>query len=189
MLEDVFVAPGIRIEHLSNPWTLDEKIEILEARVRGYQLDVAESLIPNEVAGFAILYILTSYFEMIAKLESGHTGQGQAGANFKKGFESVFPNTPSTDCHDAKTIIWEDLRCGLFHMGQAKSRVILMHKLSGPSMTIDRTGGRLFLLIDPKMFVGDLRKHFENYIARLKDTSQRELRNNFERCFDDHHAS
>ena len=46
--------------------TIEDKLKVFADRVRGWQLEVAAQLIAdNPHAGFGVLHIVTSYFEMI----------------------------------------------------------------------------------------------------------------------------
>ncbi len=64
---------------LSNPPTLNEKINVFEDRVIGWQLRIAEVILngdpivgsrPSPHADFAALTAVVSYFEMIAQFDA-----------------------------------------------------------------------------------------------------------------------
>src|SRR5438128_1505393 len=80
--------------------SLDDKITIFADRVLGWQLDIAEEIrtqIENEQnhgtaiqhAGFALLSILFSYFEMIAQYQKGEESDSKSKRFFELGIESV----------------------------------------------------------------------------------------------------
>jgi hypothetical protein len=99
-------------------WLL--RVDIFEDAVLGWQLDVAQALAaspggPNRHTGFAILSIVASYFEMIAKHRAGfpRDKEGASAQYFCKGVQSVFDAfAGQTDVHLKP--LYEHMRCGLY---------------------------------------------------------------------------
>jgi hypothetical protein len=63
--------------------------------------------------------------------------------------------------------------------------------MTSPGVGLARTGMAIkfiadppHVLIDPHVLIPHLKSHLGAYIARLRDPSERELRQRFERCFD-----
>jgi hypothetical protein len=76
-------------EQFTPPASLEEKVAIFADRVWGWQLNVADRMRADAHAGFAILAVVASYFEMIAKYQEGFVGPGASKDHFKKGVQSV----------------------------------------------------------------------------------------------------
>ena len=187
-----YVSPHIRKDQLSFPLSLDAKIAIFEDRVFGWQLNVAEQLYFGAMSddgsriahriqhnGFAVLYILLSYFEMIPKYRDGDLSE-KSGAWFKKGIKQVFPEIAT---HTAETAIlasmWKGARNGLYHSAMTKKKVFV----SGDASCIDYDAAEERLIINPGVVAQRTIAHFGTYITQLRDPSQQELRRNFERKF------
>ena len=79
-----------RSRHSDFPWPLrfDHKVKAREECTLGWQLDIADAYINGRVlngkqrgpicdSGFAVLQIVLSYFEMMAKMKAGFAGKGQ----------------------------------------------------------------------------------------------------------------
>ena len=88
------ISPNHTDEEYSNPWTIEDKIEIFRDRVQGWQLGVAKAMIEKSIPHhqIAVLYIAFSYFEMISKYKEGYTGNKKSRIYFKKGIHDVFPD-------------------------------------------------------------------------------------------------
>jgi hypothetical protein len=187
-----FVSPNIQKAALLFPLTLSDKINIFEDRVLGWQLNVAWELYYGPHAGpapvqplikhngFAVLYILLSYFEMIPKYEKGDLSE-DSGKWFKEGITAVFPEFKG---HAAETSIlsgmWKGARNGLYHSAMTKSRVFV----SGEAAGIDYDGVKKRLTINPGVVATRAIAHFEDYVTRLRDASNGVLRENFRKKFD-----
>jgi len=68
------ISPKHTTEDFKNGLNLDDKIDVSIARVEGWQLGVANEMIQKKIPHrkFAILMIVISYFEMIAKYRDGY---------------------------------------------------------------------------------------------------------------------
>ena len=180
----------------SQPPSFDDKVAIFYERIWGWQLHIAElcldggkdhggktdlQKIPH--SGFAALQIMLSYFEMIAKYEDGFIptgGNHQAGNYFKRGVRSVFPslateNAASVD--DLLSSIWQKVRCGLYHMSQTASGIVLT---DGIAEAIRFNTTNKVLVINPHRLPAVLKGHLENYRVRLLDPAEITLRQNFD---------
>ena len=97
---------------------IEKKIEIFQARVWGSRLHVADLAInggrnhentadvqPLPHSGFAVLQILLSYFEMIARYETGNNGKDDSRELFVKGVQSVFPEVSTMPYAATRTFL------------------------------------------------------------------------------------
>lgn len=189
----IFVSPKYTVDHFSRPWSTDHKIEIFRDRTEGFMLDIADQMINgrrddhgNEVfpqianSGFAVLQVLLCYFEMIAKYEDGYVKEDCSRLYFKKGVESVFPEMtkhPEFDKH-AKWL-YKHARNGLYHNGATGSRVIISGTF--PDSILIREDD---LVINPHSLAPSIKAHLKEYVERLNDQKNVEMRSKFEMRFD-----
>jgi hypothetical protein len=172
-----------------NP-TLDQKIEIFRSRVFGWQIDIAEELErligtvpeknPLRHAGYALVSILFSYFEMIAQFEGGADSTAQSRSFFERGFRSVFAYPP--ECALTSDVIREiyvRVRCGMYHDAWTKHGVFI----NGSYPFTFRFNGSL-VEMNPHRLVRDIKEHFHWYIRNLRDPANTVLRSNFLARFD-----
>jgi hypothetical protein len=169
--------------------TLDDKIDIFYERVTGWQLDIADKVINgykdekgNVIAGivgsgFAVLNILLSYFEMVAKYKAGYCGAGKAGEYFGEGFKMVFPEFEKLTWLPEK--LYSNARCGLYHHGMTEGGIILKGEGLPPITPLDDE----MLIVNPHTLVLRLKEHFETYIKELRNDNN--FKSNFEKRFDE----
>jgi hypothetical protein len=170
--------------------TQDDKIDIFHERVIGWQIDIADAVANGirdkegkiekgaiEDSGFAVLDILLSYFEMIAKYKDGYCDVGDSGKYFEKGFNMVFPQFEK-ECPWLARKMYTNARCGLYHHGMTEEDIILTGSISSPIKPLaDKK-----IVINPHILVLALREHFGTYIEELRN--DKDFRRNFEKRFD-----
>ena len=99
---EFYISPMYTNKSFGGNPSYEQKIIIFADRVLGWQLDIAEELrkqieakgnekSPIQNAGFAILSILSSYFEMITQFIEGEPSANKSKPYFGKGLERVFP--------------------------------------------------------------------------------------------------
>lgn len=176
------ISPKHRLEEFPDGLTLDDKIQVFIARVRGWQiqpaLDMAKRKIPHR--GFAQLLIVVSYFEMVGKYRSGYVGEGQSKRYFKEGLIFTFSDIPIGE-EELLDEFYRGIRNGLYHVGMTRPNVILHDGIPGSFAFNESLGA---LVISPDRFVEDISIRFEAFAAELSDPSNAELRANFEKRFD-----
>ena len=167
----------------------------------GWMLRHAHALLDGKYvyrkdAGFAVLTLVTSYFEPIESYYSGTSSQGHSKAFFKRGFLRVFPNLPQTlkssGFSDADNLaneiadeVYDHLRCGLFHEGGTKHKLMIREDTAPIGFMVEVTTGHVgAIIIDPAKFLAEVQNHLNLYVARLRDASEGELRKKFETFFD-----
>ncbi len=184
--------------------TVDERIAAFEVQVRGRILNHAHALASDqynlsEHAGFAILMLVSSYFEAIEAFYRGRPSEGKSLEFFSAGFLKVFPEIPARlkfaqnpNVQDAVLReIYRQLRCGLYHEGMTKGKIVVRRdggplgflfepKQSFPVVTI---------VIDPWHVLSNVEAHFTTFITQLKDPNETALRESFVKCFDDREAA
>lgn len=189
-MNDWMITPFHARSYFPEVLTLDHKIQIFYERVTGWQLNIADMVINGIMydfnqsrvtvqikdSGFAILNILLSYFEMVAKYKAGYCGKGQSGPYFKEGFKMVFPEFEKFSWLPAK--MYSNVRCGLYHHGMTEEGIGLMDG-DFPPITILKDKR---LIINPHALVLRLKEHFQIYMKQLE--SDKDFRLNFEKRFD-----
>jgi hypothetical protein len=205
----MWISKNFQDSNFQQPLSLDDKIMIYEDRVLGWKLDIADQVI-NGVkrlngteertaiphSGYATLDILFSYFEMIGKYEAGFAQEGKSKYYFKEGVFAVFPQLRQGKISAKppgvtgivismadffQDIMYEGIRCGLYHAGATSGRVVLTGEIEQP-FAIDPQN--MLLIVNPHLLVPLLKEHFASYIARLREPSNQILRDNFEVRFD-----
>ena len=134
-----WITPDFEHSDFSYPLSLDDKIEIFVGSLRGWQLDIADQCIngreygsenqisaPIKHSGFAVLHIVMSYFETIARHEAGSTGTSKSPKYFKKGLVSVFPEMQywsDGQIEAAVQLLYDKVRNGLYHSSRRRCRI------------------------------------------------------------------
>jgi hypothetical protein len=126
------ISPKHTTEDFKNGWTLNDKVEVFIERIQGWQLGVAKEIIDKNISNnqFAILHIVMSYFELIAKYRDSFLGKDRSKQYFKKGVREVFPDI-ETEADDLLNSFYTSVRSGLYHVGRTGSNVILNDKTPG----------------------------------------------------------
>lgn len=197
----MWLTPDHQDTDFNWPLSLDDKVTLFLARTRGWQLDIAQRCIagmsddegrviaaPIPHSAFAVLHILFSYFEMIAKFHQGFVPEypwdRRSEAYFKEGVLLVCPSLrkqPVGLMDEVLYLLYQEARCGLYHSGMTAGRIVVAQGMDA-AMTYTSDDGRLW--IDPRLLVLEMQDHLSDYEARLRDPSKTVLRENFEKRFD-----
>lgn len=191
------ISPSFSDTDFTSPYTFEEKARIFYDRIIGWQFDIAEKIIngkkrpsgeyeiePLQHSGFAVLYIVLSYFETIAKYQDGYRGTSKAGKYFKKGVKSIFPNLstqPQNIIDDLLDTLYKGVRCGLYHSAAITSKVGLT---GGTTSAFVYDVSNLRLFINPHKLVAVLKAHLDTYMIQLQNLTNTQLRRKFETRFD-----
>ena len=185
------ISPKHTTEDFKNGWNLDDKIDVFIARVEGWQLGVANTLVEKNIPHrkFAILMIIINYFEMIAKYRDGYVeaikgrrkGEGKSAHFFKEGLKDVFPDMSLPEDELVTEAMYENVRNGLYHAGGTRNNVLLSDEIPNTVGYNTITGA---IAINPDLLVRELQSHFARFSAKLRDPANTTLRANFEARFD-----
>lgn len=179
-----WISPEHRRSDFPAVMSIDDKITVFAARVRGWQLDIAQYCADNvEHSGFAVLHILSSYFEMVAKFRDGFMQGGGSRKYFKEGVFWVFPElrTPAQMASTLLGRLYEEVRCGLYHSGMTGRNVWVSDDWDA---AIAFNTDNHAVVINPHLLVGALERHFESYLQELREPENHELRASFEKRYD-----
>lgn len=190
-----YLWPDFTEDRLPTPWTIDDKISVFCHQVDGWQLDIANRLI-NGIptipgagdAGFAVLLIVSSYFEMRGLYKEGalpkldqhgklrHPGSGE---HFAKGILLVFPHLKVNKSRSQIPVLYSDLRCALYHSGRIAKHI----SISGDHKDALTLNGDIWC-INPSLLVTALKLDLATYEAHLRNVAETDLRAKFEKRFD-----
>jgi hypothetical protein len=168
--------------------TIENRIEVYEDRQRGWLLNWAVYL--NDVtkdqrehAGFAVLQLAFAYFEGHAVFLRGEDSDRRSFEFFQEGVLEVFPEIGNdTNGKEVLKILWEDVRCGLFHHGITRRRIILQDG-SQAFRYVQIGGGPKAVLICRHSLVSGILTHLENYLRKLRNPEEKKLRLNFQKAW------
>lgn len=164
--------------------TLCNKIDVFAARVEGWQLGIAQTLVDKKIkhSDFAKLHIVLSLFETLGKYKAGFVKDKESKKHFKLGMEMVYgkPGQPAIEFINE---IYEYIRCGIYHIGLTGSKVLIYNgeDIQG-TFVFDR--GKDQITVSPNRLITDLLAGLRKYIVDLKDTKNIKMRKKFEKRFD-----
>lgn len=184
--------------YLINDDSLERKIDVYEAQIFGWQLDIADTMLngfideelhtttpPMMHSAFAAMQIYMSYFEAVSKFQAGFIGDFSK-LHFCLGFKLVFPpaqHIPATHIDKFLKHLYSSIRCSLYHLTLVGSDVQICS--SGESLQyFTPPGYPPLILINPHKMIKCVKIHFSNYIRELRSGTNTTLTSNFEVCFD-----
>lgn len=156
-------------------WPFDEKVRLFQEQVQGWTIDVARDIKQKQIphADFAILSILLSYFENIAKFIEGYDGKFESRSHFIAGVKYVYPKK-----FQKKTIelLYDQARNGMYHVGLTGTKVQLDCSIQSGFIHRQKT-----FIVCPEKLIEEIQRHFDHYCTNLKNPHNRTLRKNFEK--------
>ncbi len=167
-------------------FTFEQKVDHFEKAVRHDILDaVKHSLKHNPPFYLGAVRQLTVYFEMIGKYINGFAAEGKSEYYFKEGCKEVnsirSPRAPPQDHHLKR--FYELIRCGLYHQGFPSLRKVRIDaNYTGSALRAGEPSGDL--IVFPHGLRRMVERHFDEYVAKLRDPANTTLRANFEKRFD-----
>ena len=192
-MTDWYISPIHTGSKLVSP-TIEDKVDVFEAQMRGWMLNQARALMVDQHAGFAIMTLATTYFEPLATYVRGIDSEGRSKESFRFGFLYVFEevadqvqysgaSNPQAVVNEIADECYRELRCGLFHEAITKSKVVLQRVPGGPSIQfqVDKASEKVVrIIVDPWSFLPRVETHLADFVAKLRDPSETTLRANFE---------
>jgi len=156
---------------------IEGKIRVHEDRVKGWFLDYAKMLIKEKHADFVVLMICVSYLEGIQQFKEGKSSKRDSGESIKRALKTIF-NIPKDKEWALDTFI-KEARHGLFHDGMTKNNIVLSRGI--PSPISIKKGTDNMISINPILFLWEIEEDFKEYINDLKNPNNKELREKFEK--------
>lgn len=155
------------------------KILVYEDRVIYWFFNYGNELKKFQDAAFVVLQIAVSQIEGMEQYRKGQSSKKQSPQFFLSGMSRIFSLTTSETQQLTNADFYGQVRCGLFHDGMTRDKVIIEPDYNLP---IEFKTDTIF--IGPKKFFDAVYQDFINYIAELKNPANAQLRNDFEQFWD-----
>lgn len=187
MSEPMRISPRYNVENwkalnFSTEKSWRKAIEIFEDRIRGRFLNVIDAIEKHTHAGFAVLALDCLLIETLQQFREGKASTPPRMS--EKYFVNFLTTTSFGDYFDDRTakMFYDQIRNGIFHQAEVKecSRVLKREGIQLVSTTNDGKG----LIINRKLFHGQLVDEFEKYLSRLQDPLNEDLRTKFKKKMD-----
>ncbi len=154
----------------------EKGIEIFKDRIDMRFLNPISDIERKEYTGFLIMALDCLLIETLQQFIEGvpETPPGKSKCYFKKIMVSYFKG----GFNEKKAeMFYEQIRCGLLHQAETKasSKIKKTSKLPIVKFTKDKNG----LIINRRKFHKKFKELIKSYIAKLKDTANKSLRENF----------
>ena len=182
------ISPNFPDEKLDNP-SLEDLIDVFEDRVRWWLLVPAQALLQIPHGFVSAMCVLLTYFEGHAIYRRGEDSKGRSKVFFREAFADVFRDAKVKPIllESLSDALYEDARCGFFHDGTARDRILFSDKFDAEFIVTvprvagqpDETGAIQSVLVNPKSFHRAVQTHFVSYIKMLRDANNLGLRANF----------
>src|SRR5258708_2440380 len=174
-MEDWAVSPRYRSSELASGKV--NAIDVFEDQVKGWVLAFAKRLTSEEHSGVAVTMLCTSYFEWIESFRRGKDSRKGSEEFFKSTFQRLFPEIASSAAAvDAADILYHDLRCGLYHEGLMRGRIVFQRE--GEAIEIRNSPPQV--VINANAFLDTVVTDFDQYLDQLRGRTACELKSNFE---------
>ena len=179
----VVISPKHSSDDFPNGMEQKDKIKVYYARTMGWQLiparETADKIKNSE---FAVLHIVMSFFESIAKYREGYCEEGKSKEYFRKGFELIFPEV-FADIPDLTTrkcyldSLYSKARCGLYHSSMTDAGILISNDIPH---VFDI--GPVAIVMNPSKLVEAMIDYLDQYLEELQNDAK--LREKFEKRFD-----
>jgi len=175
----IAISPRFTAEKLDGA-SFEDVVEIFEDRIMGWLIEPANHLKSEQHAGFAILAIVLSYFEPIGQALEGSRNRGGSRKLFSKGLRAVFPDLAAEESDALIGELYEQLRCGMFHDGLTREKVVISPASTHPFVVEKNEDGSLKrVTVTPVNLMHHIEMHLRGYVAQLRDPANVQLRHNF----------
>lgn len=159
----------------------------IEDRIRGWLIDCGRILNEHEHAGFGVLQIGLAYFEGFTIFLRGEDSHKRSEQFFKEGFESTFDEVRSLSAPIRAAfadVMYRDGRCGLFHLGMVRPRIVLSDGCPVFRIATDASGESIeTIFVDRYGFIRHIDQNHSRYVARLRDANEVQLREKFDQAW------
>jgi hypothetical protein len=174
---DIPKAFDTKKQKVLNPTNIDDKIYIYERQVKDWFLNKASELICNEENGFIVLMICLSYFEGVEQYIRGTESIGPSSKEFFR--NAIHRLYPTKFSDDKLNDLYKEARCGLFHSGMVRGKIIINNEFDNSIEFPDEDT----ILINPVKILFDIKEDFRKYINEIRNPSNTTMRDNFSKMF------
>ncbi|MCP3957592.1 MAG: hypothetical protein GY719_07035 [bacterium] len=167
----------------------EDLIDVFEDRMRYWLIEPAKALQSLPHGFVASISLLLTYFEGYAIFKAGKDSKGQSKKFFRTGFSEVFSGAGIKLPVLEKTadFLYSQARCGFFHDALFREKILFSEAypavllLTFPKVNgkLDTTASIESLVIRPSEFLRYVEGHFENYVGRLRNKTEAEVRDRF----------
>ncbi len=182
------ISPKYDADYLKGDSDIDKKLDVFEDRTKGWTLEWAKRLSETEHAGFAALAIALTYFEAHAIYYKGESSNPNKSKQFfRDAFIDVYGHHVLGMDLAGRIAdnVYDQGRCGLFHEGMTKAKLLLRDDNGSVTYSEDfNTHELVEISINVQEFVKEIEAHFQEYMQRLRKSSEVTLRRDFERSWD-----
>jgi hypothetical protein len=180
---------------------IELKIDIFENRTKSWFLNHAHKLIETEISEngdsktpgeYAAMVLACSQLEGFQKFREGFVGNNLSRFYFCKSIMKIFLNYSDEELRGLFNmekikekniqnllILYENIRCGLFHAGFTDGKIYLNWSYEDAINTEDTN-----IIINPRGFVEKIIQYFEGYVEELRNRQNETLRENFVKRWD-----
>lgn len=152
------------------------KVRIYEDRVKGWFLNFAKELSKRAHSGFVVLMLCVSYLEGNQQFREGKESKNQSGEMIKKAISRMMKIPKANE--KLFDLFIKEVRCGLFHDGMTRKHILIKDDISH-AILIDEKNE--ILIISPSKLLELVEIDLELYIRDLTNTSNKQVRENFEK--------
>ena len=152
-------------------------IEIFQDRIKGRYFDYMDQIEGGIYSGFAVMALscllietLQQFFEGVARTPYGKSEEYFIRFLTETSFGEYFDR-------DRAKRFYKQIRCGILH--QAEVETISLIRIGRNRQLVEDVGDNKGLIINRRKFYAKLKKVFDNYTARLTNSSDTEIREKF----------
>lgn len=174
--------------------TFETRLAVYEDQVSGWFVDQARILENHSDHGaFVLLLVALSYVEGHAIFYKGQDSKRNSASFFRDSFKAIFPIRGDDPEMIDKAIdeLYYQIRCGLFHTGMIRSKVLLSNDLPNPvTFNYNRESRKIVQIqVNPHLMLDLVEEHFAQCVMRLRNPDEKQLRDSFNRAWNLRYAS
>jgi len=158
----------------------NKAIDIFKDRISGRFLEVVSCIEENTYAGFAVVALDCLLIETLQQFHEGvaKTPRGCSGPFFVR----FLTKTSFGFTEDQAKKFYKDMRCGILHQAEALGSSLVLIKRNPPLVKYTDDGKGL--AINWRLLHQQLVREFKDYVDRLRNGTDQQLRDNFKKKMD-----
>jgi hypothetical protein len=183
-----YISPNFTHEKLENP-AYGDIIDIFEDRMLNWLIEPAQHLLFFQNGTVAAIALLVSYLEGIEIYYTGQDSKGRSKEFFCHGYERIFKPIDQPKKFQKKVLdfLYDQLRCGFAHDAISRE-CVFFSTVRKEALTFtwplkdgvfDPNGNPSSVCINPNRFYEGVQNHFIEYVKKLRDDKDQDLKKNF----------
>lgn len=163
---------------------INDLIDVLEDRVQNWLFEPVKEMLINPKGIMTGLGVIMTYFEGITIYMRGEDSIRRSAAFFEEGFiGTLLPSGhPERILSRVAKVVYEEARCGFAHDGFVRGKVLASYDFEHDlTVTVPRVNGKVdidgeiqSIIINPRILLAAIERHFNEYIGMLRDDSANE---------------